>query len=70
MSFQNYEPFQGQPGGEQTGAPAGAGAPAQQPDMGQPLDNGAGGFATSNMGPPGGAGLDQQQGGEGKTTLW
>ncbi|KAF2476137.1 RNA-binding domain-containing protein [Lindgomyces ingoldianus] len=69
MSFQNYDSFQGNAAGEQPGAPGGAGAPAQQPDMGQPIESAAGGFQGANMGAPGGAGPGQQ-GGDAKTTLW
>lgn len=64
MSFQNDYAFQGQPTGEQ------AGAPAPQPDLGQPMDTSAPGFPAGNMGAPGGAPQDQQQDGSGKTTLW
>lgn len=70
MSFQNYEPFQGQPGGEQAGPPAGAGVPPQQSDIGQSLDNGAPGFPAGNMGPPGSVGMEGSPSGDGKTTLW
>lgn len=64
MSFQNYESFQGQPTGEQ------AGAPAPQPDMGQPMDTSAPGFPAANMGAQGGAPQEGSQDGSGKTTLW
>ena len=63
MSFQTYDGFQGQATGEQ------AGAPVQQPDLGQPIDGNAGGFPQSNLGGPGGGG-PEQQGGDAKTTLW
>ncbi|KAF2006518.1 RNA-binding domain-containing protein [Amniculicola lignicola CBS 123094] len=65
MSFNNMNNFQGQPQPEQTGAPGGAGVPNQQGEMGQQIDNGAGGFAP-NMGGPG----SDQAGNDGKTTLW
>ncbi|KAF2681045.1 RNA-binding domain-containing protein [Lentithecium fluviatile CBS 122367] len=64
MSFNNYDQFQGQPTGEQ------AGAPAAQPDMGQQMDTSGGGFPAGNMGAPGGPQQDGQQDGSGKTTLW
>jgi RNA recognition motif-containing protein len=63
MSFQNFDGFQGQPTGDQTGAPA------PQADLGQPMDNSASGFP-ANIGAPGGAPQEQQQDGTGKTTLW
>jgi hypothetical protein len=65
----NYDSFQGQPTGEQPGMQGGAGAPPQQSEMGQPMDNGAGGFAAGGMGAPTGNG-QEQQGGDAKTTLW
>jgi len=64
MSFNNYDQFQGQPTGDQQGPPA------QQPDMGQQMDNSAAGFPQGNMGAPGGPQQDGQQDGPGKTTLW
>lgn len=65
MSFQNYDSFAGQPGGEDTGAPGGAGGQQQQA-MGQPIESTAGQYQGGNMGgAPGG-----QQGGDSKTTLW
>jgi hypothetical protein len=66
MSFQNYEAFQGQSTGEQPGASGGP-PQSQQPDLGQPMDNGNGGMSAGGMGTPGGAGQD---GGDAKTTLW
>jgi hypothetical protein len=69
MSFQQYEgSFQGPQAGEQPGAPGGNGVPPQQNELGQAMDNGAGGFPGGNMGQPGPA--QQQQGADGKTTLW
>ena len=69
MSFQNYDSFQGQTPADPAGAPGGAGAPAQQPDMGQPIESAAGGFPGGNMGAPGVAGAEQA-GTDAKTTLW
>ena len=68
MDYNNYDSFAGQPQGEQPGMP-GAGAPPQQNEMGQPMDNGAGGFNGGNMVAPTGNG-QEQQGGDAKTTLW
>jgi hypothetical protein len=68
MSFNNYDSFQGQPSGEQPGAPGGNGAPPQEGGFGQPIDNGSGGLPGGNIGAPGGG--QGQQGSEGKTTLW
>lgn len=69
MSFQNFEPFQNQHQAGETPA-AQTGAPA-------PTDNGLPGQADPSpapfQGPPSGensAAPSQQQGGEGKTTLW
>lgn len=71
MSFQpSYEGgYQAQPPtADQPGGP-GNGVPSQQPDLGgQPMDNGTGGYAVTNVGPGGGA--PQQGSAEGKTTLW
>jgi len=64
MSFQNYDSFPGQPTAEPTGAPA------PQPDLGQPMDTSAPGFPAGNMGGPAGAPQEGQQDGSGKTTLW
>ncbi|KAL9100270.1 MAG: hypothetical protein Q9163_004330 [Psora crenata] len=67
MSFQNYETFPSQQGGQETGG-AGAGAPPEQ--MGGQLPGGAGGqYEGGDGGQPGSAG-GQPQEGEAKTTLW
>ena len=70
MSFQNYD-FQNQQG-QQEGAGAGPGVPAQQEQaMGgqMPMPDTAGQqFQGGNGGEPGPAG--GQQGGDAKTTLW
>ncbi|KAJ9668406.1 hypothetical protein H2201_001454 [Coniosporium apollinis] len=64
MSFQSYDTFQGQQGGEDTGTPGGAGVQQQQ-GMGQPIESTAGQYQGGNMGgAPGGP-----QGGDSKTTL-
>lgn len=64
MSFQNYDAFQGQQGGEDTGTPGGAGGQQQQ-GMGQPIESTAGQYQGGNMG--GAPGGPQ---GDSKTTLW
>lgn len=65
MSFQSYDTFQGQQGGEDTGTPGGAGVQQQQ-GMGQPIESTAGQYQGGNMGgAPGGP-----QGSDSKTTLW
>lgn len=85
MSYNNYESFQGQPTGEQPGAPGGNGAPAQQPEMGQMQQQQMGQqqMGQQQMGQPmdtsGGGfpgpmaaqgGPQDQQHGNSKTTLW
>lgn len=69
MSFQNYENFPSQQGGQEGGA--GAGAPQQQDaNMGGQIPGSAGGqYEGGNGGQPGSAG-GQSDGGDAKTTLW
>ena len=69
MSFQNYEPFQGQPG-QQDAVGAVPGVPQQQENTmgGQQMDNSPVPFQGGNVGEPGSAG--GQPGGDAKTTLW
>lgn len=67
MSFQNYENFPSQQGGQDGGA--GGPPPPQDAQMGGQMgDNGAQ-YQGGNGGQPGSAG-GQSQGGDEKTTLW
>ncbi len=70
MSFQNYENFPSQQGGQDP-AGAGPGAPPQQDaQMGGQMPGGAGAqYEGGNGGQPGSAG-GQSQEGDNKTTLW
>lgn len=69
MSFQNYENFPSQQGGQDGGA--GPGAPPQQDNqMGGQMPGSAGGqYEGGNGAQPGSAG-GQSQEGDAKTTLW
>lgn len=65
MSFQNYDNFPSQQGGQDAGP--GAGGPPQQQDS--QMSGGGGPYEGGNNGQPGSAG-GQSQDGESKTTLW
>lgn len=69
MSFQNYDNFPSQQGGQEGGAGPGA-QPQQDPNMGGQIPGSAGGqYEGGNGGQPGSAG-GQSDGGDAKTTLW
>ena len=69
MSFQPYDNFPNQQGGQDAGGPGSGGPPPQDAQMGgQMPDNGAQ-YQGGNGGDPGSAG-GQSQGGDAKTTLW
>ena len=67
MSFENYQNFPSQQGGQDGGA-GGPPPPQDQQMVGQMGDNG-GQYPGGNGGQPGSAG-GQSQGGDEKTTLW
>ena len=70
MSFQNYENFPSQQGGQDAG-PGGAPAQPQDPQLGGQLPNvAAAQYEGANVAQPGSAGGQSQEGGESKTTLW
>ncbi|MCJ1272940.1 hypothetical protein MMC21_000729 [Puttea exsequens] len=68
MSFQNYENFPSQQGGQDGGAGPG-GPPPQEAQMGGQMPDQGGQFQGGNGAQPGSAG-GQSQGGDAKTTLW
>lgn len=68
MSFQNYETFPSQQGGQDGGAGPG-GPPPQDAQMGGQMADNGGQYQGGNGGQPGSAG-GQSQGGDEKTTLW